>query len=147
MLTNKLATICEKVIYSQAGLASLINMFTKVTIGVPNAAEIPRNAVAPKEWAIFSSWDAEPGDERREYFICVNVLYPDQSPWGDVNRTKVNIQEGRKASQVATQMVGFPVGQAGTYTIRVWIEESQRLVVNPIELSVELEIDSVQQPQ
>lgn len=147
MLTSKLATICEKVIVSQTSTPSLINIFTKLTFAVPAAVEIPRNAVAPKDWAIFSSWDTELGDERREYLICVNVLYPDQSPWGDVNRIKVDILEGGKTAQVVTQMVGFPIGQVGTYTVRVWIEENQRVVVTPIELKTEVEIIRQQQTQ
>jgi len=147
MLTNKLMVVCEKVIFAQQSLMpSLINLFTKLTVAVPIAAEIPRNAVAPKEWVVFSQWDTERGDETREYIVCTHVLYPDQSSWGEVNRTKIDIVEGRPTS-VYTQMVGFPIGQAGMYTVRVWIEENQRLVVNPLELRIELELAREQPPQ
>jgi hypothetical protein len=138
MLKPVLCVVCEKVIYSQDGVASLINLFHKVVVAATNQ-EIPANAVAPKEWAVFSTWDTDPGDELKEYFVCVQVFYPDQSPFGEVGRAKVPIERG-KGAQMNVQMLGFPVGQAGRYTVKTWVEENRHTVINPIELKIEVEI-------
>src|SRR5579864_4084683 len=146
MLRLSVCVVCEKVVFSQEHVASLINLFTKIGIALPaGAPEIPPNAVTPKEWAVFSSWDTEPGDELKEYLLCTQVLYPDNSPFGEVSKIKMNIERNNR-SQVATQVAGFPIGQIGFYTIKVWVEENQRTAVEPIELRVELEIVKQKQP-
>jgi hypothetical protein len=140
MLKLDFCVVCEKVIYSQEAIASLINLFGKIAIVTPaNQEEMPRNAVAPKEWAVFSRWNTEPGDELKEYFVCTQVFYPDQSPFGEVHRSKIAVEPSRPA-QLNVQMVGFPIGQAGTYTAKVWVEESARPVTDAIERRIEVEI-------
>lgn len=147
MLKPYVCVVCEKVIFGQDSVPSLINLFTKITATIPvDAPEIPKNAVAPKEWCVFSSWDAEPGDELREYFICTHVLYPDQTPFGEISKNKLNIELGKRA-QFNVQMLGFPMGQAGVYTVKTWIEENQRTVVGPLELKIELVISRQGQAQ
>ncbi len=51
----------------------------------------------------------------------------------------MNIERNKRA-QVGSQMLGFPIGQVGFYTVRTWVEENQRVVVDPIEIKIELEI-------
>ena len=130
---------CEKVILAADNVASLISLFNKIVVVVPDEAEIPKNAIAPKEWAVFSIWDTEPGDELKDYTFCTQMFYPDQTHAGEVHRVKMNI-ECNKRSQVNLQIKGFPIGQTGQYTVRTWIEENQRVVVDPIEFKIELEI-------
>ena len=138
MLTPSICTICEKVIFNTERVPSLINVFSKITLTLQDQ-EITRNFVIPKEWAVFSSWKVEPGDEAREYFLCTQVRYPDRTPFGETNRIKIAIEPERQA-QIAVQMVAFPIAQPGFYTTSIWIEENQSVVVDPIELRVELEI-------
>lgn len=130
---------CEKVILDQDGVASLIGLFNKLALTPQKAQEIPKNAVAPKEWAIFSAWDTEPGDELKEYVFCMQMLYPDKSQFGEKNRNKMKV-ELNKRSQVKINIPGFPIGQSGFYTIRAWIEESNKMVAGPIEFKMEVEI-------
>jgi hypothetical protein len=141
MLKFVMCVACEKVIFSNETLnASLINLFTKMRISIPEEApDIPPNAVVPKEWAVFSSWDTEPGDELKQYFLCVQTFYPDKTPSGAIARSRINIERGKRA-QINTQILGFPIGQSGAYTVRTWIEEGQAVVNEPIEIQVELEI-------
>lgn len=145
MLTPSICTICEKIIFNTERVPSLINIFSKITLTLPEQ-EIPRNSVVPKEWAVFSSWRVEPGDETRDYFLCTQVRYPDRTPFGETNRIKIVIEPERQA-QIAVQMLAFPIAQPGFYTASVWIEENQAVVVDPIELRVELEIIRREQAQ
>jgi len=89
------------------------------------------------QWAIFSSWDAESGDELNEYMICMQVLYPDGDQFGEITKAKLNIQANRR-SQFNSQVIGFPVGQLGKYTVRVWIESDNKAAVQPVEIKIEV---------
>jgi len=144
MLKPYVCAVCEKVIIDENGTASLIGLFSKIAFSPPKGTEIPKDAVAAKEWAVFSSWDTEPGDELREYLICVQLLYPDKSQFGEIIKNKVNVQPNRKA-QVKAMVTGFPVGQQGPYIVRVWIEEANKAVVQPIEIFLDVELQPPEQ--
>jgi hypothetical protein len=139
MLTPYIFLACEKTILGKDDVVSLIALFTKIVINVSGKVEIPENAIAPKEWSIFSMWNLEPGDESRDCMICTEILYPDQSPFSAIPKSKMVLQAGRKA-QVGLQVQGFPIGQEGLYTVRTWIEEKQKIIAGPIEFKVEVEI-------
>jgi hypothetical protein len=139
MLRPYVYLACEKVIMGTDGVASLIALFSKINVVIAAGVEIPANAAAPKEWAVFSQWDPEPGDEHREYFLCMELLYPDKSRFSEIQRTKVPV-ERNKRSQVIMQVNGFPIGQSGEYTVRSWIEEKQQRVFGPLEFGLGLDI-------
>jgi hypothetical protein len=140
MLKPYVCVACEKVILAKDDIPTLVSLFSKVVVhAIPNAPEIPASAVIPTQWAVFSMWDVEPGDELKEYMICTQMLYPDKSTFGSVARIKLNV-EAKKRSQSVMQFNGFPVGQIGLYTINTWIEENQQKVFGPIEFKIDLEI-------
>lgn len=159
MLKPAICLICEKVIIDQqiglprlpgavpsSGPASLIGLFTKVYFSIPpGAPEIPANAVAPKEWAIYSEWDSEPGDEKRNYFLGAQIYYPNGEPFGLPIKVRINIVLGQRA-QVFIRVPGFPIGQAGTYTIQVWAEADEERIGNPVNLTVEVIIFKQENP-
>lgn len=138
MLKPYVCVACEKVILSKDNVASLIGLFSKIVFTVPGGIEIPKNAVSPKEWAVFSIWDPDPGDENRHYVLCTQVLYPDKSQFGEVIKSKINIEPNARA-QMIMQFPGFPVGQLGDYTVTTWVEENETRVVGPIEFKVGVE--------
>ncbi len=146
MLRPYVCVACEKIILAADGVASLISLFNKIIITAPGEAEIPKNAVAPKEWAVFSAWDTDPGDELKEYKFCMQMLYPDQSQFGEVAKSRMKI-ETNKRSQVTVQIIGFPIGQVGQYTVRTWVEENRQRVFGPIEFKIEVEMTKQEQPQ
>jgi hypothetical protein len=140
MLKPYVCVACEKVILTADGIASLINIFGKLTITVPADTEIPSNAVAPKEWIVFSIFDFDPGDELKEFTYCVKIMYPDDTQFGDISKTRLNLEAGKHRATVNVQVPAFPLSQVGKYTIYNWIEENQQVVVGPIEFKIELEI-------
>jgi hypothetical protein len=137
MLIPCLCIVCEKVIFSKDDVASLVSLFTRININSNPGAEIPANAVIPKEWAIFSSWDSGPGDDKKDYFHCTKFIYPDGTQFGDVVKSRVQIQSDKRA-QVAVQLNGFPIGQTGRFTIATWIEENEKSVIDPIEIHIDV---------
>lgn len=139
MLTPYIFAACEKAILGKDDVASLIALFTKIIVNIPEGTEIPKNAVVPKDWAIFSMWNIGPEDANREYFICTEIVYPDKTPFSALPKTKMVLEPSKK-SQVAFQVQGFPIGQEGPYTVRTWIEEGTRTIAGPIEFNLEVEI-------
>jgi len=145
---------CEKVILEQAiegvpdtgGTASLISLFSKIiAVATPaestkdSSLEIPVNFVFPKEWAIFSAWDAEAEDAGRDFYICTQIIYPDKTPFQPPAKQRLNIEPNKRAQHVF-KLAGFPIGQAGFYTVMTWIEENGESVVGPIEFKIEVEV-------
>lgn len=148
MLTPYICVACEKAIYEAApapattgttGPATLVSLFSVINLTVLENADIPKNAVAPKEWAIFSSWNTEPGDEEKSYFLCTQILYPDLTTFGEIWKAPMLMQRGKRC-QMKVQVPGFPIGQEGFYTVRTWIEENKQEVVAPIEFKLEVQI-------
>jgi|SRR5271155_1198572 len=147
MLKPVICVACEKVIIDQqqSGVVSLIALFDKMSIAVPREApEIPPNAVAPREWSIFSKWETDPDDAGKEFTVCTQMFYPDKTPFGDQGRTALTAEANKKA-QAIVKIFGFPLGQTGMYTIRSWIEANGKMIGPSIEFRLELEI-TIQEP-
>jgi hypothetical protein len=139
MLKTYVCAVCEKVILAADNVASLISLFSKIIVTVPAEAEIPKNAVAPREWTVFCIFNTEPGDELKEYTHFVQIFYPDQSQFAETSKNKLKVELNKQA-QAVVQIQGFPLGQVGKYTVRTWVEENQQQVVGPIDIQIELEI-------
>ena len=133
--------VCEKVIIDQAGVASLIGLFNKMVVSIPEeTSEIPANAVAPKEWVVFAGWLYQEEDEGKEYTQNVEIFYPDGSVFIPKQSTKFIMNKSRKIQNVGTQIVGFPLGQQGQYPIRMWLEAGEVSVMEPVSIYTETEI-------
>lgn len=132
---------CEKIILDKNDVASLISLFTIVTATVP--ADVPPNAAIPKEWAIFSSWDCEEGDEGKEYIQHVEILHPDGSIFLVVPDAKFTLEPGRK-HQILNPVLGLPIGQQGDCKVNMWLEQNGETVfrARPIALQVKHAIPS-----
>lgn len=147
MIRPYVCVACEKVIFDQGVVASLIGLFSKIIINVPaGTGEFPGNAVAPKEWAVFSSWDIDEGDELIEFMFCLQLFYPDKTQFGETSKNKMKVEAGKR-SQVTANMLGFPVGQLGSYTVRSWVEANDKIVAGPIEFEIQVEIKMQEQAE
>ncbi|SRR5260221_11704454 len=138
MIKPYVCVACEKAIVAKDDVASLIGLFSKITIATVPGIEILPNAVVPREWTIFSIWDIEPGDELKAYVLCTSITYPDRSQFGELNKIKMNI-EANKRSQMVVNVPVFPIGQLGDYVVRTWVEEKDSMVVGPIEFKIRVE--------
>ena len=144
MFRSYACVACEKVLLEKDDIASIIRLFNKVVLAVPADTEIPLNGVAPNEWSIYSAWDAEPGDEVKSNFVCIQILYPDGSVFGESRKVEMNV-ESKKRSQVAVKIIGFPVGQPGAHTVRCWVDQGGKVASNVVEFEIDLEVTHLEQ--
>src|SRR5215472_2286450 len=139
MLKPYVCVACEKVILTKDNVASLITLFNKIVLTVPAGVEIPKNAVSPYQWAVFSIWDTESGDELKPYVLCTQILYPDGTQFAEIVKQDLVIEPAKRAQMVA-QFIGFPIGQVGDYTVLTWIELEGNKVFGPINFKLGVEV-------
>lgn len=125
---------CEKVIYDEKKVPSLISLFSSVEVRIMGG--MPADAVIPKDWAIFTMWDAEPGDAGVAFVQCTQILWPDGKPFLDRNEHALKFEPGKPNYLHRLQMGAFPVGKHGDCTIRVWLESNGTVVAEPALLKV-----------
>ena len=129
--------ICEKVIMDKEDKSSLISLFNEISVQIlPTAGEIPANAVAPKEWSAYDSWKIEPEDVGKEYRQMIQVLYPNGDPFGPPAGVNFSPQSGRAYQQVMINAMGFPVGQEGPYTLKMWLEHGSSIIFESVPIIV-----------
>jgi hypothetical protein len=117
--------------------ASLISLFNNISAHIlPTAEGIPANAVAPKEWWAFASWEIEPEDIGKEYRQVIQVLYPNGDPFGPPAGVNFSPQSGRAYQQVMINAMGFPVGQEGPYTLKMWLEHGSSIIFESVPIIV-----------
>ncbi len=86
--------------------------------------KIPRDAVTPKEWAIFTQWIVSEEEQDKPFVQVVQALWPDGS---EFNKTVHPLSTQRTAvKQINMNIVGMPVGQEGKVTIKLWLELESR---------------------
>lgn len=156
MLKPHICAACEKIIFDcqfgadnkiTQGPATLVGLFQKISVGVTaDAPAPPENSFVPREWAIYTTWDGEPGDELKTYTVCMQIFYPDETPFGEAAKSQLRIELNRRA-QAFFRLAGFPIGQVGFYKIHVWLELEGRRVFGPIVDQYEIEIVRQPQPQ
>ena len=114
---------CEKIIVDENHTSSVIVIFQTITAQVPANAEMPQNAVAPKEWAIFTTWEPLPEDVGSTVRQIVQVLWPDDTEFQRTPPTPIHFKNDRP-QQVRLNIFGFPIGKTGKITFNVWLEDS-----------------------
>jgi hypothetical protein len=73
------------------------------------------------------------------WIVHAQILYPDKTQFGEVAKVVVKTEAGKMA-QAVVRTQGFPIGQAGQYTIRTWVEDDGKKITDPEEISIELEM-------
>jgi hypothetical protein len=118
---------CEKIIIDAGGNASLIVLLQDIGLEVPAKTPVPREAVTPKEWAIFTAWKIATEDFGRTFKQVVQLLWPDGKEFK--NGAIGFVPEDKKAvHQIQMNIVGFPVGQVGPITINMWLEDKEKKI-------------------
>jgi hypothetical protein len=123
MIKLALLTACERVIIeAETKSVSAITIFTGVKLAIPaTAPPPPSNAAVPKDWSILAGWDIEDEEVGKEIVQYTDILFPDGKPFIEKGALKFLIEKSKRHHNT-TRLLGFPVGQMGTYEIRVWIE-------------------------
>ena len=133
-------TVCDRIIIDQAGIATLIGLFGTVTINRPEPVvtiEMPPNAVAPKEWAIFTRWDWDRGDEGKKFFQHLSVMWPGGTVFFEQTMEIVRVPD-KRVSQLATPLLGLPIGEPGMISVNIQLKSDGATVFEAKPVLIEV---------
>lgn len=135
-----IATPCQMVITDkEAGLGhSLIAVFHLLKIRVSETAEVPSNALLPKEWAVFSKWKLDPIESQKKIKLVTEAFWPNGDPLFKNELASIDVIDGQTAFIVRN--MGFPIGQNGSIKIILSIFVDDELAHAPVELDMEVEL-------
>jgi len=129
---------CEKVIIDQAGVASLITLFGKITISLPpEALEMPPNAVTPREWTIYSLWEWDPEDQGKRFSQHLEIRWPNGTVLVEKRDELVRVAD-RRSTQIVSPIAGFPIGEPGMISIHLRLEQDETPVFEAAPIHIEV---------
>lgn len=97
-----------------------------VTAVIKEGTKIPKNAVGPKEWAIFALWKQVAADRGDSFVQIVQILWPDKTEFKK-QEAPFRFEPGR-SHQNRIEINGFPLGQEGDVTVNMWLETDSKRV-------------------
>jgi hypothetical protein len=119
------------VIVDRDGVPSLIALFENINLTVSQGeqiVEVPKQTITYQHWAVFSEWKVEE-NEVELFGSTVQQILETQFPDGSIAPVKGKIPFifGNAGTYRNHQdILGFPVGQEGSYHIRVWLERDDK---------------------
>jgi hypothetical protein len=146
----KALVACEKVIIDKEGAHSLVNVLLNASIKLqelqagqePRDINVPKNAVAPTQWWIYTLWEPLPKDVGQSFVQVYEVYWPDGEKLVlPPNRLQLPfVQQNEKFNQTSFYIGGFPVGQEGKIRIATWLEsETGQIQTQQIETFIRIE--------
>jgi hypothetical protein len=136
-----LATPCQHVITDAENSMghSLIAVFHDVGIRVPPETVIPSNALLPKEWAVFSKWQADSEEEaKRNYSLVFEAFWPDGTPLAKQELASKPLVERKTA--FIFRNTGFPMGQDGNVRVVLSLRSDGVPAHGPVELNISVRL-------
>lgn len=125
---------CERVIIDKQGAHSLINLMLNAELQT-SPEQVPRNAVAPTQWFIYTMWTPSAEDVGKRFEQVYQVYWPDGEKFTE-NRMEFT-QPDESVQQVTFGFYGLPVGQAGKLRIVTWLDqEGGHRVTDIVETSI-----------
>jgi len=120
--------ICERIIQDQLAKPTLVSVFQKVSVVIPDGQEMPKEIIVASPWAIFTEWFFTEEEMTRKWALGLELVMPDGSP--SKMRGRAEIKEFAPNSQgtrVHIETNGLPVSQSGFLSVNVWTErDSER---------------------
>jgi hypothetical protein len=122
MPTLKLGTLCEKVVIDAHGVPSLISLFSQFNVNIPAGTTFAENALAAKEWAMFSLWECSPEEADREFTQVFEITTPAGELFSPPQIIKFRPQHGSLRQNVIANATAVPIGHAGRVTVTSRLE-------------------------
>jgi hypothetical protein len=133
-----LLTACDKVLQDPQFGSSLISVFHGIKFQVPAGTELPKDAVVPKEWAIFSKWELLPEEENKNHVSVIEIFWPDGNAF--IKYALKAAQPTKNGMAFINRMTGFPVGQDGKLKVIQSLECDGVVVGGPHELDLQVDV-------
>lgn len=134
---------CEKVIVDKREVHSLINLIQNVEI--ETSADIPKNAVGPNQWCIYTMWVPSAEDVGRKFEQVYQVYWPDGEKFYE-SRFEFT-QSNEDIQQITFGLTGFPVGQSGRLRIITWLDRDGHRISEILETVINVKHIPQQAPR
>jgi hypothetical protein len=134
---------CDRVITDTEGQTSLIGLFNELTVVLMDPmAQPPGDAVAARDWAIFTSWEKSSEDDGKEFHQDIQLLYPDGTPFSPEMDYPFVILADKRFQNVIAKSRGFPIGKPGRYTISMKLRSNGITIFGPVEIWIDIKYGS-----
>lgn len=130
---------CSFVIDDRNSGHSLIGIFHELKILLPPDADIPSNAMVPKEWAVFWKFALDPEEEGKDYSLVANFFWPDGTIFAQ--QTLVATPPTRNGMAFVVRLQSFPLGQSGKIKVVSTLNSGEKIVLGPINLELTLSVE------
>jgi hypothetical protein len=115
---------CEKIILDAQGTATLVGVLQTLTVALPPNVVVPKDAISPKEWGVFTMWTLTPEDSGVQFTQVIEMEWPDGRIF---KKAEVPFKPEKGAvQQTSASIIGFPIGQTGTLKLKTWLERDGR---------------------
>jgi hypothetical protein len=132
--------VCEKIIQDQLGKPTLIALFQKISAMVPDGQEMPKEAIAATNWAVFSEWFFTVDELSKTFDQVFEVLLPDGSPSVIKGRATIKqLSPLGQGTRVFVNITGIPIFQAGVLIANVWLECGSDRVTDTFSYPIQIE--------
>ena len=105
---------CEKVLFDQVGIPSLISVFRRLTVNEEVARQ--ENAGLPFSWAVYTTWDRAHSEQELNLTQHLQIALPDGTPFVQ-SETAFALPPGETQARIAVCILGVPVWQSGDITV------------------------------
>lgn len=114
--------VCQKAIMDrQNNLVSMIEIVSRLQLITEAGNPLPREAVGPVQWGTVASLLPEEGDKDKVHQTQIEVFSPSGEKKLDIPGEPFTLVD--RAVQTITNASGFPIGEAGVYSIKLLLRE------------------------
>jgi hypothetical protein len=137
---------CEKLIIDKEGAHSIINVMISASLslqqregleGPPENVPVPKDAVLPTQWFLYSVWDPSPNDVGISFEQVYQVYWPNGEKLAE-RRLQKFIPKDDTMMQTSFFFLGLPVGQEGKVRVKTWLDSDGHRVSDIIETAVRI---------
>ena len=122
---------CEKVIISQdENNPTLIAILSEISGEIEAPAPLDSKGLAPMRWSIFSMWQQEDGDEKKDFEQTIRLISPSGHRAIDApSEMKLTAPTHRVTAHLGT----VPVGEPGDWVVQLFMyEKGQPIPAVPV---------------
>lgn len=114
--------VCQKAIMDrQSSLVSMIEIISRLQLIIPAGNPLPADTIGPVQWGTAASLLPEDGDEGKVFQTQVEIFSPSGEKKIEIPGEPFTAAD--RAVQTITNAFGFPIGEAGVYSIKLFLRE------------------------
>jgi len=98
---------------------TLVGVLGALDAANQTGGEIPKDALAPRIWMVFTLWIAEQGDIGKTFTQKIEIFTPDGKLFGN---SQDDFQMSNRSHNVKMRVHGLPIGLEGRIIIKTHLE-------------------------